>query len=884
MSDNADLVQRILTGQTPLPQGADLTRLVSELKADLSFSPARKVLARIPQAEASTWVTQQLALCTYKDEELPPSRRLGEALAMLERIGLRDEKTTDAETLSLGGAIYKRKWEYEGQLEHLYQSLGFYHAAWQRNPRQDLGYGGLNAAFVLDLLASRAEVYAIRAGMDPRQAQDALRLRGEAETLRREMLAEVPRALAEIAAGTPSSRVAAADEPYWQPVTMAEIHFGLRDYKTAGEWLARARRAQHSEWHLQTTYRQLVAIARSHGVEPPAQGQKRSEWHPAWQALYELLAEDTGPALSCWSGKVGLALSGGGFRASLFHLGVLARMAETDALRSVEVLSTVSGGSIVGAHYYLELQRLLQTKRDEEITRDDYIRLVQRLIGDFLAGVERNLRTRALANLVDNFKFVLGSSYTRSHRMGELYERELYRRVPDSHPQERPRTMPELLVQPADPQPAGGSFKPKFSNWRRRAKVPVMLLNTTSLNSGHAWQFTARWMGEPPGLFDVEVDANPRYRRLWYEQAPAQLQSYRLGHAVAASACVPGLFEPLTIQGLYDQRTVRLVDGGVHDNQGVQGLLDEGCTLVLCSDATGQMQEQQSPSGSLFGVPLRSSSILQARVRESEYQDLRGRVDSRQLQGLFFVHLKKDLESVPLDWVNCQDPSIPFEAGSATRYGVDKDIQRKLAGLRTDLDSFTEVEAYSLMLSGYLMTDHELRRLDRQHAADGEPGSWGGFSIDAPRGNWPFLALEKTMSLPPESSEPARRELGRQLAVGAGQFFKVWKLNRPLRVTAWCAGAVLLALAAWALYANWNTKIDIPGVSVGWLAFAGLVAMLSLLSPVLRWLKPDTALQEYAVRVLMAVAGFVLTNLHLRTFDRLFLAQGRLKRLLASKR
>jgi predicted acylesterase/phospholipase RssA len=30
--------------------------------------------------------------------------------------------------------------------------------------------------------------------------------------------------------------------------------------------------------------------------------------------------------------KLGLALSGGGFRASLFHIGVLARMAELDLL------------------------------------------------------------------------------------------------------------------------------------------------------------------------------------------------------------------------------------------------------------------------------------------------------------------------------------------------------------------------------------------------------------------------------------------------------------------------------------------------------------------------------------------------------------------------
>ena len=36
---------------------------------------------------------------------------------------------------------------------------------------------------------------------------------------------------------------------------------------------------------------------------------------------------------------------------------VLARLAEMDVLRSVEVLSTVSGGSIVGAHYYLEVKK-----------------------------------------------------------------------------------------------------------------------------------------------------------------------------------------------------------------------------------------------------------------------------------------------------------------------------------------------------------------------------------------------------------------------------------------------------------------------------------------------------------------------------------------------
>ena len=47
--------------------------------------------------------------------------------------------------------------------------------------------------------------------------------------------------------------------------------------------------------------------------------------------------------------RIALALSGGGFRASIFHLGMLRRLAELGWLPEVDVISTVSGGSIVGA-------------------------------------------------------------------------------------------------------------------------------------------------------------------------------------------------------------------------------------------------------------------------------------------------------------------------------------------------------------------------------------------------------------------------------------------------------------------------------------------------------------------------------------------------------
>src|SRR6266851_5526002 len=52
------------------------------------------------------------------------------------------------------------------------------------------------------------------------------------------------------------------------------------------------------------------------------------------------------------SQKIGLALSGGGFRAIAFHLGCLRALNQLELLDRVVVLSTVSGGSIIGAHFH----------------------------------------------------------------------------------------------------------------------------------------------------------------------------------------------------------------------------------------------------------------------------------------------------------------------------------------------------------------------------------------------------------------------------------------------------------------------------------------------------------------------------------------------------
>jgi NTE family protein len=51
--------------------------------------------------------------------------------------------------------------------------------------------------------------------------------------------------------------------------------------------------------------------------------------------------------------KIGLSLSGGGYRATAFHLGTLKKLKELNILDEVEVISTISGGSLTGAYYLL---------------------------------------------------------------------------------------------------------------------------------------------------------------------------------------------------------------------------------------------------------------------------------------------------------------------------------------------------------------------------------------------------------------------------------------------------------------------------------------------------------------------------------------------------
>ncbi|MCI0488991.1 MAG: patatin-like phospholipase family protein [Blastocatellia bacterium] len=861
--ENIERAKRVLQG-ADLPL-ADLKDLAKKLKDDRSFGYAWRILARArrkPEAEVdralALELAQQQALCTYKDPDLPTDQKLDRAFEILYKAD--DLKTTtDQETLGLAGAIQKRRWEMDGQKQHMERALSFYRRGYQQGVRKDYGYTAINTAFVLDLLADQEEA----------EAAEAYTL-SETSQMRRDEAQRIREEIADTLEAMYKEEDPCGNE-WWFLVTVAEAYFGMHRYDKARNWLQKARALEDvPDWERESTARQLARLAQLR-----AHAGNGDEAEAARQALTEFLGDNVAAMRSVFTGKVGLALSGGGFRASLYHIGVLAKLAELDVLRHVEVLSCVSGGSITGAHYYLEVRKLFQEKEDGRITRDDYIEIVKRIERDFLEGVQTNVRTRVIAGWWTNVKMIFKSNYSRTMRVGELYEKQIYSRIEDRHEEEKyePRWLNDLKVQPKG---EAQGFSPKYDNWRRAAKVPILVLNATSLNTGHNWQFTATWMGEPPSAIDTDVDGNYRLRRMYYTEAPNGYKRYRLGYAVAASSCVPGLFEPLALPDLYEHSdtgeriTVRLVDGGVHDNQGTASLLEQGCTVLLVSDASGQMNSDDDPRRGMLGVLKRSDSILQARVRQAQYRELEARRRASLLRGLMFIHLKMDLDVAPIDWIDCPEPFLGSEdarpaelRGPLTRYGINKKIQQRLAAVRTDLDSFCDAEAYALMVSGYQMTEYSF------------PKRIPGLELStAARVEWRFLAAQKPIQTPTPDGK-----LTRLLEVAASLVFRIWKLSTPLKRGATAVGG-LLAIGAifWILSRWWGTT---------WLTFviaSAVIVMLLVGAPLMRRLVRAITRQKTAAEVALglgfAVIGFAVARLHLHVFDKLYLRWGRASKLL----
>ena len=165
-----------------------------------------------------------------------------------------------------------------------------------------------------------------------------------------------------------------------------------------------------------------------------------------------------------------------------------------------------------------------------------------------------------------------------------------------------------------------------------------------------------------------------------------------------------------------------------------------------------------------------------------------------------------------------------------TTYNVPKDVQRRLAAIRTDLDTFCDQEADALMLSGYRMTVSEYRRAFNSAPVATE--------------EWRFHRVAHRVDAPSPNDFTA------VLDAAGSLFGKIWQLDPALsRRAARLKKVGLAALGAVALVA-----VFAPGVLLG-LAIFGASATASKLLTGVGFI---VAALACGVPLLAAIAGWIV--------------------------
>ena len=367
--------------------------------------------------------------------------------------------------------------------------------------------------------------------------------------------------------------------------------------------------------------------------------------------------------------RIGLALSGGGFRASIFHLGVIRRLEELGIMKYVHTISTVSGGSIIAAYYVIEMEKRLRRRR-EELTgtpdRVDEIRLhiFEEIADCFSQALAHNLRSRAMVFSPFYHPILFIKSWwptrSRSDIMQKEYDRWFY----------HDETLDQL---PAVTEKSSLALT-----------GPTVVLNATSLLTGERKEFKREPVSRIRELHRVNRNI------------------LKLSKVVGASSGVPGLFPPTTISG------DKLVDGGVADNQGIDALVsldrlleeDKGSAtdrddfdVLLVSDASGQMELVHQLRNRTATVMSRTFSIFQFQLRKKMLKILRlWQSRGGGSREFAFMHLFLNLKDRP------NTPRVPSEYIPA------------LGRIRTDLDQFSFIEREVLMYHGYTLIDAQIQK------------------------------------------------------------------------------------------------------------------------------------------------------------------------------
>jgi NTE family protein len=249
--------------------------------------------------------------------------------------------------------------------------------------------------------------------------------------------------------------------------------------------------------------------------------------------------------------RIAVSLSGGGSRAVAFHLGCLRALYDLGILDRVQVLSTVSGGSVIGALYATndDAFPVFDTRTRALLARG----LVRPAIRTALTTSE-GVKAVACFLLVAAASVLFGA-LTRLVQVGAFVMRRRF--VTDNWhlPLRRFASRTTILRRAIDDQLFKGK---RISDLRGRR--PFLIVNAAELRTGSAFYFTAKESG------------SWRLGRI----ASANIS---LAHAVTASAAYPLLLPAIDEELAFDTRNgarrmerVCLTDGGVYDNLGLAAL------------------------------------------------------------------------------------------------------------------------------------------------------------------------------------------------------------------------------------------------------------------------------------------------------------------------
>ena len=623
----------------------DILKKVNSFKKNFQFYKAIELLDGINVEEQNADYFRLKAQCYYQNSRLPTSKRFAMALKLLE---INDDDKPQ-ETLRLKGAVYKRKYDHSRNIKELYQAIAYYEEA-SENLKEDMGYGAGNAVYLYYLLLSElGDRFSKEIKEEYQKRVDAIANRAIVELQLSEKLDE------------------------WNLASLASLYLAIGKFDESKSCLEKYKNSGDFDRQQFVTIEQMVKLF---DVLPfPTKEEQLRE-------LLSTYANAGDIVRSVRIGKIGLALSGGGFRASLFHIGVLKRLAELNILRHIHVISTVSGGSIIGMYYYLELKKMLESTDNVELSKGSYVALVSKIEKEFSASIESNLRMLA---------FMKYPSTPLTEKLGELYQEKLFDNI-----DKNVRLMSEIAIEPKVNDKEYKEFIPQFHNFELENSVPRIIVNATLLNNGHNWQFTAKGMGENEYMTDMSINKNRPYEFGSYSSDT----SVSIGQAVAASSAVPVLFDPIELE-LGDE-VFKLADGGLYDNMGLSSLVADECSHIIVSDGSGQFKEDKKPSSFRLDVLGRVMGVLMNRTREGEYKMAKSLEELGVLKGLSIFHME-------------------------TESSLDDELQEKLAQVRTDLDAFHELESTGLVYAGYKICSDSFKEDDNSNG-------WSQFNLNEEEG------------------------------------------------------------------------------------------------------------------------------------------------------